>query len=225
MAYRNLIILILLSAFVFLSTPSFAAEVSWGTWSYGIANVTGIDQWSSGSASATANTLKAFAGTSTTLNPTSWTDKNINTSITLSNTFTINPGVNESTGQQIRANIYGNLVGLLYAASANNAYGLAGSYSASVSAKVDAGFASWRNPLADSSIVGSAPRIPSYGQVNLSFDYRDGTMGVVTIGQSYQFMMELNVNAQSTGALQSFASFDDSYINGGLFYASIAISD
>jgi hypothetical protein len=206
------------------STQSNAADVLWGPWNY-VINVTGNDSYSYGRGSATPNTIKALAGTSTSLNPLTWTDKNVNTNVKLTNTFTIIPGVNQIEGQVVEANINGHLSGRLYAATANNISGLTGTYYSSVFASVNAGFASWSNPISGYSISGNGYSINNYQNIDNRIEYRDGIKGPVVIGQTYNFLMELIVNAQSTGVHQSGAAFDDSYIYGGEFYASVAISD
>jgi len=128
----------------------------------------------------------------------SWAPKAARTEVSLSNIFTVTAETGEQNGDTVIGVLSGSLQGLLGASIGD--VSAQGFYGSLVSASVDAGFASWNSGLGTliGNDLGSSATI-----VNQPFSQQ----GVLTIGQQYQFNMNLEVTALTGGYAQAFSNF------------------
>lgn len=201
--------------FILDSTIAHSAGIQWGSWRLGSPVVSGADVYSAGNGLATPNTLQAAAATSATINPISWTTKNVSTTISLTNTFTVTPGPGDKNGDTIRGLLSGNLNGKLIAAGLGIS-SLTGSYTSSVSASVNAGFTNWSSPGTGTSMSGSVLFLSASSlPVNIPIN----KVAPITVGSTYEFSMDLTVSASANGVYQSSSLFDDGR---GKLYATVS---
>ena len=184
-----------------------AATISWGAWTLGAPIVTKTTH-ANGNGTSAPNKLTVIAGAAVIpWDPGSYLSESATVFINASSYFTVNADPGELYGQSINGSLFGDLTGTQFA-TGFDIFELTGSYSASVQATVNAGFASWTNPGPGSSISGSVLILDAItNKVNFPFN----VPGVMQVGQTYPFSMELTTNTQKSGAYQVISKFQDSF--------------
>ncbi|MEM6398769.1 MAG: PEP-CTERM sorting domain-containing protein [Cyanobacteria bacterium P01_D01_bin.116] len=181
-----------------------AASVQFGKWTLGKPTVTN-STFGNGNGSATPNTLKATAGASIfPLDLNSYGIQNATTTISLNNTFKIIPGSKDKAGDKAKGILFGKLEGNLIGTGFDFAK-LTGSFNTSVEASADAGFASF----SDSDSFGNSVLILDAAKKSVKIPFRK--VGIVTIGETYPFNMNLAVSAEKNGAYQALSNFGTTF--------------
>jgi hypothetical protein len=196
------------SILISLPISAQAATITFAPWTLGTPNVTKSSNFANGSGKAMPNILQAIAGAAVDpLSPSSYFSENATVNISASSYFTVNPEGNETVGQKIKGSLTGSLTGIQVATGLDIA-GLTGSYNASVQAMVNAGFASWASPGPGTSISGSVLVLDAVrNPVNIPFN----VPGILEIGETYPFSMELTTSVSKSGAYQVVSKFNDGF--------------
>ncbi|MGK7900973.1 MAG: PEP-CTERM sorting domain-containing protein [Hormoscilla sp.] len=197
-----------LNTLILISLPisAQAAMITFAPWTLGSPTVTTSSSFAAGSGKAMPHLLQVIAGAAVDpLSPSSYFSENATATISASSFFTVNPQGAETVGQQVPGFLTGSLTGV-QVATGFDILELTGSYSTSVSATVNAGFASWTSPGSGTSISGSVLVLDAVSSpVNIPFN----VPGILEIGKTYPFSMELTTSASKTGAYQVLSKFND----------------
>ncbi len=218
------LLLATLSAGVLLQTlEAQAASITFGAWNADPFRVTEFPAntpFATGNANASPYILRAFAQAASTDDPVSrFTDSAV-TLIRLTNFFTVTPETGERNGDQVRAVLDGTLEGF-YAHSGQDAPGILNSFTW-VTADVNAGgFARWTStrPVGIEELLPGFESAPADEYIVTPPGRRRITEpifreGYLTIGETYELNMSLEVYAQKTGIYQATSNFGGD--NGGL---------
>ena len=182
-----------------------AASIVWDSWSFTGPTVTST-KFAEGDGTTAPNNLQAISAASVfPFSPSSYFSETATTNVTGTSFFTVVPDASENVGDTVKGALVGNLDGFL-GATGLDIRGLTGSYGASVTASVNAGFASWSSPGSGTAISGSVLILDAVSNpVKVPFNIP----GILTIGQQYPFSMSLTTNATKTGAYQAISRFND----------------
>ena len=175
-----------------------AASITFGAWNFKPATVTTSSSFATGQGNATPMTLKALAEATATDNPLSWAGGAARTVVSLSNFFTVTAETGEKNGDKVKGFLSGRLEGILGGSVKDVT--TEGFYASLAVASVDAGFASWNSGLR--TFVGNGQN-PLPKIVNQPFNQE----GILTIGEQYQFNMNLELTGVTTGYAQAFSNF------------------
>jgi hypothetical protein len=209
----NLLLTTLSGGILMQTLEAQAASITWGAWNSDPLVL--HTRFATGNANASPNILRAFAQAASTDDPLSRGFEIATADISLTSSFTVTPETGEKNGDQVRAVLEGTLEGY-YGNSGQDESG--GNFLTDVTAYVDAdGFEPWSSispmgtdePRPDLDPVRFLVLPPGRHPISEPIFRK----GYLTIGNTYQLDMSLDVSAAKTGIYQGTSNFGD---QGGL---------
>jgi len=217
----NLLLTTLSGGVVLQTLEAQAASITFGAWNFTPAIVE-RSAFSFAYGNSSVGRLEAFADTT---NPapeffSTVADQYARATISLSNFFTVTPGLGEKKGDKVKGSLSGSLIGILEDSAMYPNYtdtypGIffttyptfypfyPGTFNAQVDAEVDAGFAFYRSGIPPNSGTSSGYADNSTIMVNDHFSVE----GILTIGDTYAFNMKLAVIASKTNSIAAISHF------------------